>query len=373
MNNYSKIAFIGWNPFQFRHIESIAKKLKNSFFILEKKKNNNISHFSQEFFENSNNEVIVWEQGKIHELDGKFELFICQVPFQGIEKINKTRIIFIQYGYAKDPHNYGIWRAFAHVNFVYGNYAKKNIESYTPIEVVGNPETDKIQLPSFKVAAQKKFSEELSSKKKIILYSPTWGDLSSIDVYLKKIIELSKDNILIIKLHHNTCLIESTRYNYVISNIYKNNNVTLLNENDDIFEAICVSDLVISDYSGSIFDAFYCKKPLILLNVPTALSSAKEDKNSLEQKRRNEIGYVIKSPDKINEINSIYKEASVIASKSEKLWNELYPNNIDNSSQLIVNKIEFYLNKKSKKTESQKNIRKYLRETYAFFKSKKNQ
>ena len=47
-----KVAFVGWNPFQFLHIKALALAIPNAVFILEKRKNNNVKFFSKDILDN---------------------------------------------------------------------------------------------------------------------------------------------------------------------------------------------------------------------------------------------------------------------------------------------------------------------------------
>ena len=303
-NRINRIAFVGWNPFQFRHIKNIAKLIPGSIFLVEDRKNGNLSYFSESFFENYNNPVVVINKGEIYKFDGEFDAIVSQVVFPGIQKIEKTKIVMIQYGYAKEPHNYGIWRSLADLNITYGPYASIKIGHYTPIAECGNPEADDWEDPIFHKISKEKFSKNLDPMKKTILYAPTWGDLSSIELYFDKIIALNNKYNVIVKLHHNTDIIEDREIT-----LKNNQNINIYGASENIYSLLSVADIVISDYSGAIFDAYYCKKPIILLDTPNAEKSKKIDKESIELTKRDEIGSIARCPEDLENFSELYNKS----------------------------------------------------------------
>lgn len=357
---YQNVAFIGWNPFQFRHIEPVAKLLPQCFFVVEERKNNNIEAFQEDFFKKKGINIITWPSSKLSLLDGVFDVLVCQVVFPGIEKIKKSKIVFVQYGYAKDPHNYGIWRGFGELNCTYGPYATKKVQNFSRVVETGNPEIVKWNDSLFIESSKSKFACKLDSKKRTLLYAPTWGDLSSVELYLNDLIHRAgRDFNIILKLHHNTDLIEKSRqYIKSFKNIY------LAGANDDIWELLAVSDALISDYSGAIFDGVYAEKPIVLLNIPDAISSKKEDMDCLEFKHRDEIGIQVNNPEQLDDINSLIIEGKRIRDKynlKSKLYSQSSQPDIE-----IKKSIELVLSGVSSLPEH-RYLKSYLQKTYEFF------
>lgn len=357
-----KIAFVGWNPFQFRHIEQIAQELPGCFYILEKKKNN-IEQFDKKLFSKHNVNVITWPSEKMYKLDGVFDYIVCQVPFNGIEKFQKSKIAFIQYGYAKDPHNYGLWRALADINFTYGKYASDRIKQFTDVCESGNPECEKWLSKKFHSESIAKYSRILENKK-TILYAPTWGDLSSVDEYIYSIItKLHFRFNIILKLHHNTDLIEKHRQE--LKNIP---NIHIAGANDDIWELLCVSDILISDYSGAIFDGVYAEIPIILLNTKNAINSKKEDIYSLEILHRGEIGVEVNSADSLDKIEYLYNKAVEIRDRHQikkKLFTDC-----EQPAKIIARELLARISSPRTKPQIQRYINEYVRKTYVESKKK---
>ncbi|EKY4453729.1 CDP-glycerol glycerophosphotransferase family protein, partial [Escherichia coli] len=244
---------------------------------------------------------------------------VCQTLFFKIEVFVKTKILMIQYGYAKEPHNYGAWRALGDLCLTYGDYASKKISYFCPSVSIGNPRYDKWHnIINNTLPSQNK---DVSLKK--ILYAPTWGDLSSIDNYLNDIIALSENYVVMLKLHHNTDCLES----YIKRKI--DNRIYCYGANDDILDLINESDIVISDYSGAIFDAVYFKKPIILLNKEVHYdNNGKIDSFSIEYARRSELGYEVNNPEELfYAVQYVLNNKEYFSSMHASLRNELFLDN----------------------------------------------
>ena len=320
MNNY-KVAFIGWNPFQFIHIKLLASKIPGSVFILEKRRNH-LNDFTKEILTNQEVPVVVWETGKIRELDGVFDVIVCQTMFLHLPLFEKTKIVMLQYGYAKEPHNYGTWRALADLCLVYGSYPEKKLSTYAPSKAVGNPRLQLWYDEDFHLTAKNKYIHSIDDDLLTVLYMPTWGELSSIDEYIGAVLSLSERYNVLIKLHHNTDLLEDGRLEKI-----ETDRIHFFGANDDALELLSISDIVISDYSGAIFDAIHCEKPVVLLdkNEDEILEEAKIDTHSLEFNRRDELGYRVARPsDLIDSINYIEGNYDYIVGEKEAIKSELY-------------------------------------------------
>lgn len=316
MVKYPSVAFVGWNPFQFLHIKQLAQNLPGACLVIEKRKDF-ISSFNDNILDYENIPILIWEQSRMPLLDGIFDIIVCQTPFFRIEEFKKTKIAMIQYGYAKEPHNYGPWRALADVCMTYGPYATDKISPFTTAISTGNPRYDLWHEDAFHLKAKIKHSSRIDPSKKTILYLPTWGELSSVDEYLESIYDLTAKYNVIIKMHHNTELLEYSRKEKL-----SNYPVIHYGANDDLLELLSVSDIAISDYSGAIFDAIYCQKPVILLNsnIKDEMGGDKIDEFSLELHSREEIGLTVNNP---NELSSILEKINISYESVVDMQNEI--------------------------------------------------
>ena len=133
-------------------------------------------------------------------------------------------------------------------------------------------------LEHFKTLKEKKIFNHLKSSKKKSLDIFQLGDLmewkfsSKIDDFeFKKLSEILVKNklILVIKKHPNSFIEDKHKlYNKDLEKIYRQlsklKGFYLLDYNIDLNSIMCCCDLLISDYSGAIFDFLITKRPIII-------------------------------------------------------------------------------------------------------------
>jgi hypothetical protein len=313
-------AFIGWNPFQFRQILGVALELENSCLLIEKR-SDHIFHFDESILTESGRPVVIWSRNRVEQLDGLFDVIVCQTPFTQMENITRSKIAMVQYGYAKEEHNYGQWRSAAGLCLAYGDYAARKLRPLCPVEITGNPVMDAWHTPEFHHEARARYGPLLDPAKKTLLYAPTWGELSTIDIYLDEVKSLSSEFNVLLKLHHNTDMLEKPKRNDAKSGIPLS-----FGANDSLLDLFSVSDLVLSDYSGAIFDALHCEKPVVLLHSETTLRfGEKMGPGSLECASRHRIGPVIEESGILRKtVQDIFAGKVDFSRENRQLTDELY-------------------------------------------------
>ena len=289
-NPEPRVAFVCWNPFQYLHFAPMAAELPGAVFVIEARGKHRFA-FGDDVLTQSPTPVVFWEPDRIHELDDAFDVVVCQTVFKDLPRLRRSRIAMLQYGYAKEPHNYGDWRSLADVTLAYGPYAQRRLAAKAPSVSVGVPRFDRWHPGS---AARPGGAR---TRRPRLLYLPTWGALSSFERYYSALGSLAADYDVRIKLHHNTWLLEKNRVERLVAEGF-----TSLGPTEDTIEAIVEADLVLSDYSGAIFDAVYFAKPLVLLHhrVPP-MHEPKFAPDSLEYARRAELGTVVTEPERLSE------------------------------------------------------------------------
>ena len=126
----------------------------------------------------------------------------------------------------------------------------------------GSPRNDIYFSETEKKRIRNKICKEYKiENKKIILYAPTFRANKNFDymgIDFKTIIhecqKKKKDYVVMVKLHPN-CGIKETIIN---------DNIIIFDSSVDINELMISSDMIISDYSSSIFDYLYLKRPVYL-------------------------------------------------------------------------------------------------------------
>lgn len=221
-------------------------------------------------------------------MDRDFDIVVSQAAPPGKTKLKRAKFVMAQYGYAKEPYNFGEWRAQADLILAYGSYAQDRFAERAPSVSIGNPRLDDWNDPIFRAAAAATLSRFVADDRKTVLYAPTWGDLSSVPHWLETVEALARDHNVLIKAHHN-----STRDGQV----KQGNSRPYLHflPDHDLFELLSLADVVISDLSGAIFDAVMCKVPVVLV-APEDLGSRlgnKLDADSIEVSNRDQFGIVV--------------------------------------------------------------------------------
>lgn len=311
-----KIAFIAWNSFQVLHFKPLLKALPHATLIIEKKKKSVV--IGQSILQDINNNIAYVKQSQLHEkIDGVFDVIVTQTVFEQLYLFKHTKIAMLQYGYAKEPHNYGAWRSLADLNLVYGPYAYHKISYFSPTEIVGCPRYDSWYLPEFHQKAKENYQDIIDPLKKTILYAPSWGELSSFSLYIDELAKLATAYNVIVKLHHNTVIFSDkiTHYEKTYPSLH------FFYEKEDLLSLMSVSDMVISDYSGAIFDAVFCKKPLVLLSIPN-IQNEKLDQFSLEITHRDRLGIEVLHPSKL--VTTVGKAFLEKKYADKELYNKLY-------------------------------------------------
>lgn len=250
-----KIGFIAWNRFQIAQVEPILKHCSKVTLIFQSNRrgaDQTIATNPPEFCS-----VLDITRAQTKDLDGIFDAILIQTATPEIALFVKTRSIAVQYSMAKEKHQYGPWHFMADARLVYGQYSYDILKSYGSCYTVGNPRFDKVIEDDLDVNLKRKIESQLDKSKKTILYAPTYGSLSSFEDFLKIAPTLEDEYNVIVSGHHNTALREQER----AAEIKKVD----VDQNIDIMPYYYYfADLVISDYSGVIFDALLLEKPVIL-------------------------------------------------------------------------------------------------------------
>lgn len=164
---------------------------------------------------------------------------------------------------SKEFWNYAWWNVFYDKILCYSEYDYSRLNIYNNCTIVGNPKFDKWFRNDIENLNEVKQKFYLEAGKPTILYAPTYGKLSSIDDWIEEINKLQNSYNVVIKLHHGTALRESekNRRKYINENF---KNVT--SDQNDNFALLKLSDYVLTDNSGMIFEAMLANKKILLLN-----------------------------------------------------------------------------------------------------------
>ncbi|MFD1462337.1 glycosyltransferase [Paenibacillus farraposensis] len=160
-----------------------------------------------------------------------------------------------QYGMAKPNWNLDSWSRNFDFIFCNGLYDSSVLAAYTQTEIVGM-----IKYANF----QRKKHE---TNKYNLLYLPTYGNESSIELVMNHIEAISDAFNIKVKLHHGTSFLEHDRVHLVKSRI-----PDVLDHKASLVSLIEEADVILSDGSGAIFDALFTDTPIVIFQHPQAES-----------------------------------------------------------------------------------------------------
>lgn len=287
-----KTAMLSWNPFQLLQFKNIIPYFESIVvFIVDRGGNRHL--FKKDFLDSLGAQVQFIKTKQVALIDLQFDVVLFQSPFPHIEKFSHAKLVCLQYGLAKERHNYGEWRSLADLNLMYGEYSAQFTEHFTPSFSVGNPRFDSLENYSADDITAFKNKLALDKHKPTLLYLPTWGQLGSFGRLIEELGRLKDKYNIIIKMHHNN---DQRLANW--AQTAKSVGIRWNFEGDiDSLTLLLASDVVVSDFSGAIFDALYVEKPIVLYQegASSLQGVQKFDYNSLEYARRDEIGYVCES------------------------------------------------------------------------------
>ena len=184
-----------------------------------------------------------------------------------LKKIEKDAINTLSKSYIKfakkDSENIDLF--ISNSKFI-SNLCKSTFWYNGDILEVGVPRNDILFKEADILEKKIKHSLKIPKDKRIIMYAPTFRNDSNIDVYkfdYEKVIDtfnkkFSKEHILIIRLHPNI-LKKSTELGLeCFENVYNGSFYP------DMQELLVVSDILITDYSSSMFDFMLTQKPCFI-------------------------------------------------------------------------------------------------------------
>ena len=291
MTAIPKIAFISRNSFDFKLYSRIAKSFENSFIVVIKDVSMHLAALFDDigFIDDVN--YIVLPPNELPTVDKQADIVMFITPFPGIEKFEAAKLVSLQYGLAKEDHNYGAWRALADMNLMYGDYSTSQVETFAPSYSVGS-----VQYAGWDVEADKEKRRQIQANLQLppdrpnILFMPTWGKVGSFADLVGPLGKLTERCNIIVKMHHNNELkgLDWKEQAWAVGIRH------LHSGGSNIRELLSVADLVVSDFSGAIFDAVYAQVPVLMYHarVDEIEGEQKFSKDSLEYRRRDELGLV---------------------------------------------------------------------------------
>jgi hypothetical protein len=283
-------AFILSHPFHYLVYKSLIQKLPDCIAVIETRKETPFD-FSPEFINTLPCKHIVLDEQDLRSLDQTVDVIFCMTPKHVQKRFKIAKTVLVQYGMAKEIYNHGLWRCLADINLMYGPYSHSAISGHAVSAPVGNLRFDGFKPKQTGGAG--------------VLYMPTYGELSSLGSFVHVLRELNPKVAIKIKLHHASEFADL----HLIPKLKEFPNVKVVDAYTDAAQEIAAADLVISDYSGAMFDAAYLGRSLVLYQPPIEQTIKRTSEKSLEISRGSDFGHVITEPKLLADyLNSTIKE-----------------------------------------------------------------
>jgi len=258
--------FIATTPYQLFHYKKIYQFFDRVTVFAEIRKDD--FGLNRELIKSCMPEAeIFWiTNQKLARIDGLCDVLVCQTPVPVLKFFSKSFVVAQQYSLAKEYYQYGLWRAHASLNLMYGRYSLKRVQAFAYAAATGNPLLDDF----FNKRGMPNAPEHPEGPRLKVLYMPTYGNLSDKTATINSL--LKGDHTVSIKAHHaDADMVE----------LAGQHSLPFFGADQDPVSVIEQHDLVVSDYSGAIFDSLAVRKPVVL--VPELNINSQDIKRLSEQ------------------------------------------------------------------------------------------
>lgn len=184
------------------------------------------------------------------------------------------------------------------------------------------------------------FKKETVKGKPELLYLPTYGDVSSVDMFDKKTADRLKEKYnLTIKSHHAIQYRDDEKHNYEKLKALADN---FYDSDTSIVELLSTADIVLSDNSGAIFDAIYSETPIALLSDVEKLNSRKLGEIDTLQYELVKNG-VVPCAHRIEDVEQVLSLAYDLLPEQKEVKLNIF--GIEAESESMMEVIDYYLSK----------------------------
>ncbi len=190
----------------------------------------------------------------------------------------RGRKIHLMYTQSKDAYTFGLWLRYFDAVLTFGDYAHERVTPLTKSIPVGNPRFDR-WFGDREMIQPFVTEKRRDSNKKTMLYLPTHGNLSSLSYIRPQIEELLRHYNIIIRPHQYMLRFAGAKKTLERFRLELGESIKEIEWADDFTDALelfAAADFVVSDNSGTIFDAVLLDKPVVLID-PLSPSFFKKD------------------------------------------------------------------------------------------------
>ena len=330
-----RVAFIVSHPFQYFFYRDICKHFERRVFILEKREDTPFE-FDDEFLATVDGQIVWVEESNLSQIDGLVDVIFCMTPKHLLHLFKKSKTVALQYSLAKEIYQYGPWRVLADLNLMQGAYSHDSVKGFCNSRAVGNPRYDRVVAAAEESqdGAGKKKSKKDSAKKRInLLYLPTYGELSSLAIFVDALDHFDEDYKLTVKIHHASEFADAD----LVAELFNDPRIELHTGYDDALELIAGADVVVSDYSGAIFDALFLDKPLVLVQPEVTQTKQRTEARSLEIAQAASMGPVIQTAEElVPALQAAVNSAQTWAESRARLRGEVFSHAGTSVSEIVA-------------------------------------
>lgn len=319
-----RIGFLVWNTFQVGHFAEIMAHCDKPEVIFTNRDVAGLKDFDPLWLDAYGASPRHVDEMKLAELDGAYDAIVTAFTPALRHPWTKTKLVMCQYSLAKPKTAYNKRWTTADLGLVYGDSSERLIGPMCPTRQMGNPRFDPFFEGRLDSSVREKLRASLDPAKKTLLFLPTWGDLSSQAKFNEALSLLTTDYNVLCKPHHMTPLRDAPATREMSAATI--DPARVVNVLDIGPYAMDAADVVISDMSGAIFDALYCRKPTVLIELNKDYEKHnKADPSAIEIARRDEIGPTARSASALREaVDMMCKASHPYREKNEALVRECF-------------------------------------------------
>ena len=294
-----RIGFLVWNRFQVAHFAEIARQFDEPDFILTDRDPRGLSGFDPAWLTKYGAYTRFVSETNLDSLDGQYDVILTQFTPGLAKSWTKTKLVMCQYSMAKPKTVYNARWFISDLSLVYGPYSDNLIGKMSATAQAGNSRFDPFFENRLDPDLLNKVRQSLDPRKKTVLFLPTWGDLSSRTRFEEQLASLAQTYNVIYQPHHLTPIREKEKGTSLgAGTISAESFGPVLDIGPYLMS---VADVVLSDMSGAIFDALYCRRPVVLLAQGADYATHKKaEPTALEISEHASIGPLVGETDDLN-------------------------------------------------------------------------
>lgn len=276
------VGFLVWNEFQFFHVKSVLRQFPETVLLIEARSGLR-RRFPMVVTKGLSNRIEVIKSSELARIDDMVDVVVLQSNTDAKKHLKRTKVAGLQYSLSKEWHQYGPWLTETDLVLCFGEYSRKRIRSKAPVVSVGNPRMEDYFADRLDQGTLQHHARKLDPSKRTLMLAPSWQEKTLVRSMKRGLKELQRDFNVFWVPHHNTRIFDN-----VLTNWFKRHTTGY----DCYLYYLKLADILVSDTSGSLFDAIFAQKPVIITDLDLSETA---HGISIEFQRRDEIGPVARS------------------------------------------------------------------------------